>query len=261
LPFEDKIVFLSEEGWKATDGKNIWSLSTQMNGLISDGYFTTGSYTDADEVVREKGEDWSAVYYPENEQFQFLTNNDDLANYVFVGHFLVPLLLEERGVSELETGNLVGWTRHQYDSHELTCLGTYTNTSGITKIIAGASDGFVYELDYGTDDDSDNIATLLVTDWLNLGLPTGVTKTIRRGFVEWTASASATATFTIDIDYADTDDHSTLTNDSTGVLDGASTSFGLKGTGRVFRLSLVESSEIGIDVAKITVWYRDEGVR
>jgi len=156
IAFEDKIMFLSEEGWKATDGKNIWDLSSKINRLVGDGYF-----------ISSEGENYSAVYYPEKEQFQFLANHSTLTNYVFVGHLLMPLLLEGSGASELETGNIVGWSYHQYASDELTCLGTYTNSSGITKLIAGASDGFVYELDSGNTDDGAYIATSLKTDWLS----------------------------------------------------------------------------------------------
>ena len=256
-PFgDDKVQFLSEEGWKVTDGKNIWSLSTKINGLIGDGYFT-----DNEILYPDFRTNYSTVYYPEKEHFQCLINHNSLADYVFVGHDIAQLLQEELGQAENILMPVMRWTRHQYDNHELTCLGTYTDTSGITKVIAGASDGFVYLLDSGDDDDGTNIATSLVTDWLNLGMPGGVSKTVRRGYVEWTADASTTAIFTVDIDYADTDDHRTLTNDSTGTLDATTSSFTLKGTGKVFRFSLTESSQIVTSLSKISIYYRDHGMR
>ena len=188
-------------------------------------------------------------------------NHSSLTNYVFVGHFLVPLLLEGRGASELETGNIVGWSYHDYANDELTCLGTYTNSSGITKLIAGASDGFVYELDSGTDDDGSNIATSLITDWLTLGTPMGVSKVVRRGFVAWTASGSATLNFRVDIDFANTDEDSSITNDSTGVDDGELSNFDLTGTGELFRISITESSSVSVDLSNITLYFRTLGLR
>jgi hypothetical protein len=250
LPFKDKIVFLSEEGWKATDGKNIWSLSTAIDGLVADGRF-----------VKAEKDNWSSVYYPEKEQFMSLVNHSSLQDRIYIGHFLVPLLLEGMGADELKIGELVSWTYHQYDNDELTCLGTYTDTSGLTKVIAGGADGIVYELDSGTQDDSSNIECNLQTDWLALGTTLGESKRVRRGYVGWTAATSASASFVTDVDYGRTDDAKTITNDSTGTRDGGTSQITMKGTGKVFRFTFNESSDDTIGLHNIVVYFQSEGLR
>ena len=250
LTFKDKVIFLSEEGWKATDGKDIWDLSENINGLVEDKYLT----------IKEK-ENYSVAYYPEKEHFQFLINHSTEDPKVVVGHFLVPLLLKPTGISELVKQNIMGWTYHEYDYDELTCVGNYTDSDGITKIIAGASDGFVYLLDSGTDDDGEDITTRLRTDWLSLGAPRSITKTIRKGYLTYGTSGTISLGLTVDIDFAATDETTTLTGSAVDIDDSINESFPLTGTGELFRFTLLETSSKSLDLMGFTIQFRNEGVR
>jgi len=250
LMFKDKIVFLSEEGWKATDGTDIWDLSENISGLIEDGYIT----------IKEK-ENYSVAYYPEKEHFEFLINHSTLDPIVVVGHFLVPLILKPTGVSELVKQNIMGWTYHEYDYDELTCMGNYTDSNGITRVIAGASDGFVYLLDSGLDDDGEDITTKLRTDWLSLNVPRSITKTIRKGYLAYGTSGTISLGLTVDIDFAATDETTTLTGGDVDVDDSINESFPLTGTGELFRFTLLETSSKSLDIMGLTVQFRSEGIR
>jgi len=250
LTFKDKVIFLSEEGWKATDGKDIWDLSENINGLVEDKYLT----------IKEK-ENYSVAYYPEKEHFQFLINHSTEDPKVVVGHFLVPLLLKPTGISELVKQNIMGWTYHEYDYDELTCVGNYTDSDGITRIIAGASDGFVYLLDSGTDDDGEDITTRLRTDWLSLGAPRSITKTIRKGYLTYGTSGTISLGLTVDIDFTATDETTTLTGGDVDIDDSINESFPLTGTGELFRFTLLETSTKSLDVMGFTIQFRSEGIR
>ena len=250
LTFKDKVIFLSEEGWKATDGKDIWDLSENINGLVEDGYLT----------INEK-ENYSVAYYPEKEHFQFLINHSTEDPKVVVGHFLVPLLLKPTGISELVKQNIMGWTYHEYDYDELTCVGNYTDSDGITRIIAGASDGFVYLLDSGVDDDGEDITTRLRTDWLSLGAPRSITKTIRKGYLTYGTSGTISLGLTVDIDFAATDETTTLTGSTVDIDDFINESFPLTGTGELFRFTLLETSDESLDLMGFTIQFRSEGIR
>ena len=96
---------------------------------------------------------------------------------------------------------------------------------------------------------------------MTLGTSKGETKTIRKGYVTWTADASATLTFVTDVDFAATNDDTDITNDSTGVNDGESSAMDLKGTGRVFRFTLNESSSIDLSLSNIGIYFRSQGLR
>lgn len=250
LTFKDKIIFLAEEGWKATDGKDIWDLSSNISGLLEDGYIT----------INEK-ENYSVAFYPEKEQLQFLINHSTLDPKVIVGHFLVPLILKPTGISELVKQNIMGWTYHEYDYDELTCIGNYTDSDGITRVIAGASDGFVYLLDSGTDDDGEDITTKLRTDWLSLGTPRSITKTIRKGYLSYGASGTISLGLTVDIDFAATDETSTLTGSTVDVDNSINEDFPLTGTGELFRFTLFETSSKSLDIMGLTIQFRSDGIR
>jgi len=174
---------------------------------------------------------------------------------------LVPLILKPTGVSELVKQNIIGWTYHEYDYDELTCMGNYTDSDGITRVIAGASDGFVYLLDSGTDDDGENITTRLRTDWLSLGLPRSITKTIRKGYFSYGTSGTISLGFTVDIDFTITDDTSTLTGSDVDVDDSINESFPLTGTGELFRFTFLETSSKSLDIMGLTIQFRSEGIR
>ena len=250
LTFKDKIVFLSEEGWKATDGSDIWDLSENISGLLEDGYVT----------INER-ENYSVAFYPEKEHFQFLINHSTLDPRVIVGHFLVPLILKPTGISELVKQNIIGWTYHEYDYHELTCISNYTDSDGITQIIAGASDGFVYLLDSGTDDDGSNITTKLRTDWLSLGVPRSLTKTNRKGYLTYGTNGTISLGITVDIDFSTTGETSTVTGGDVDLDNSINESFDLTGTGELFRYTLLETSSQSLDISGLTIMFRVEGVR
>jgi len=250
LTFKDKIVFLSEEGWKATDGTDIWDLSDNISGLIDDGYMT----------INEK-ENYSVAYYPEKEHFEFLISHSTEDPMVVVGHFLVPLILKPTGISELVKQNIMGWTYHEYDYHALTCIGNYTDSNGITRVIAGADNGFIYLLDSGTDDDGENITTKLRTDWLSLGIPRSITKTIRKGYLTYGTSGTISLGLTVDIDFTATDETTTLTGGDVDIEDSINESFPLTGTGELFRFTLLETSTKSLDLMGLVVQFRSEGVR
>jgi hypothetical protein len=252
LPFEDQVVFLSEEGWKATDGKSIYPLSAKINGLIEDGYITTNERNN-----------YSAVYYPEKEQFQYLCNHSTNNPQVYVGHLLAPLMLASQGilgVSEQSLGNLMAWTYHEYDFHTLTCLGTYTNDTGITKVIAGDDNGFVYLLDSGHDDDGSNISATLKTDWLTFGAR-AFTKTIRRGYLTYATDGTVALDLVADLDFTATNETTSFTGGSVDLDNAINESFDLTGTGEVFRFTLTESSTQSLDILGLSIMYRVDGTR
>ncbi len=252
LHFEDQVVFLSEEGWKATDGKSIYPLSTKINGLIEDGYITIN-----------ESNNYSAVYYPEKEQFQYLCNHSTENPQVYVGHLLAPLMLASQGiigVSEKSLGSMMSWTYHEYDFHTLTCLGTYTNSNGITKVIAGDNNGIVYLLDSGSDDDGSNISVRLQTDWLTFGAR-AFTKTIRRGYMTYATDGTIAMNLVADLDFTATNEISSFTGASVDIDDAINESFDLTGTGEVFRFTLTESSSQSLDLMGLSFLYRVDGTR
>ena len=190
IPFEDKVIFLSEEGWKSFDGVNLYDLSESIRPLAEQGYITIG-----------QNANYSAVYYPIADQFLYLCNHSSLTKRVFAGHFIVPLLYINKGIPEQLSQNIVGWTYHEYPNHTLTCLGTYTDTLGITRVIAGSSTGYVYLLDSGSADVNYDIPYAMLTGWQPLGKSPGVSKTIRLGFISLAADIDCTLTFQIEKDY------------------------------------------------------------
>ena len=136
-----------------------------------------------------------------------------------------------------------------------------TLSNGITRVIAGASDGFVYLLDSGTDDDGEVITTKLQTDWLSLGLPESETKTIRKGRLGYKTSGTISMDFVVDIDYKATDDTTTFTGGDVGINDSINEKFDMTGTGELFRFTLIETSTESLSIMGITINYRSEGVR
>jgi len=251
LTLKDKIIFLSESGWKATDGKDIWDLSDNINGLIESGYLT----------LAEK-ENYSVAYYPEKEQVQFLMNHSTLTPQIVVGHFLVSLILKPTGISELFKQNLMGWTYHEYDYHELTCLSTYTDSNGITKVIAGASNGFVYELDSGTDDDGSNITTKLRTDWMPLNVPRSETKLIRKGYLTYKAGGTIDLNLTVDVDFTGSEeDPYNFTGGDVDLDDTINESFNMSNTGELFRFTFLETSSESLSIMGIVLKFRSLGAR
>ena len=190
LRLEDKVVFLSEEGWKAFDGRNLYSISDNINALIKQKYVTI-----------DEAENYSVAYYPEKKHFQFLINHSTLPPIIPVGHFLVPLMFIDRGIPEQTSENIVVWTYHKYDYHALTCFSTYTDLNGITRLIAGDNNGNVYQLDYGKNDNGNNIHCKMSSGWLSLGVPSSYVKTIGKQFVSFVTNDDGDIDFVIDVDF------------------------------------------------------------
>jgi hypothetical protein len=258
LPFEDKVVFLSEEGWKATDGKNVYALSENINASIADGW----ANTPAGEVL---GENISAAWYPEKSQMHFNINHTTLGQRVFVGHFLFPLLMIGKGSAQQDVGAIVAWTYHDYASHELTTFGTYTDASGITRLIAGDNAGWIYVLDSGTFDTGADgvenaIATTFQTDWVAFKEGRGFTKTVRRGFLDYVASGATTLTLNVEKDFSDTDDTQSISGTG-GVGSAIGAKFHLSGTAKRYRYTITESSKFSFNINGLSIFYRIEGRR
>ena len=253
LPLEDKVIFLSEEGWKATDGTDIYDLSPKINRLIADGYITIN-----------ENENYSIAYYPKKSQFQFLINHSTLDPMVVVGHLLVPLMLASKGIigiSEKALGDMVGWTRHEYDYHVLTCLANYTDSSGITRIVAGSNNGYVYLLDSGASDDEHDIQINLVTDWLNLDRPQNHTKITRKGCLSYCTDGTINLELKEDRDFKLTGDLTTFTGAGRGIDDAVNESFDLAGSGELFRYTFSEVGSQKLNINSLLIWLRDLGIR
>ena len=178
-----------------------------------------------------------------------------------MGHFLVPLLLKPTGISELVKQNIMGWTYHEYDYDELTCIGNYTDSNGITRVIAGASNGFVYLLDSGATDNGENITTRLQTDWLSLGSPRSMTKTIRKGYLTYGTSGTIALSLVVDQDFTAINETTTLTGGDVDLDDSINESFALTGTGELFRFTIVETSDKSLDIMGLTIQFRLDGIR
>ena len=255
IPFEDKVVFLSEEGWKSFDGKNLYSMSEFVNGWREDGYYTP-----------TEAAGYQSVYYSDREQFLTLMEHSSETDIMAVGHFLIPLTMADQGAPEFGTGVLASWTYHVYANHTLTAIGTYTDSSDITRVLAGDSGGWVYELDSGTADvnaggTSKNIAYTFQTDWSTLGTERYETKVCRRGYLAYTSSTTDTATFNIEKDFSDTDDTQTVTCVTSGVDDAHIQKLHLTGTGEVFRFTLSGSTQQSLGIIALQIYYRNLGIR
>jgi len=262
LEYKDKVIFLSEEGWKAFDGKDIYDLSFKINSLIRDKY-----------ISYDQRNNYSAVRYPVREQLMYLIKHSSLADVTMVGHFLVPLLLVDRGIPEEKAENIVSWTTHEY-SQTFHCLTEYTDSDGIIRVIAGDSLGFVYLLDSGTQDNGSNYAFEIKTGWLPLGTPMTLDKTLRMINVTYTTSATADITFNIDIDFNLAQDTITLPGaDSTytgytwagfaynGVDGNLSENYEIKGSGKLYRFHITATQNQQFIISGITLQLRGEGLR
>jgi len=263
LEYKDKVIFLSEEGWKAFDGVDIYDLSFKINrSMLVDGYVTYNEY-----------QNYSAVKNPTREQFQYLIKHSTLTDLVLVGHFLVPLLFVDKGIPEEKAANIVSWTQHSY-AKTFTCLGNYTDANGILRMCAGDNGGIVYQLDTGTQDDGANYEATMKTGWLSLGSPQTVDKTLRMINITYTTSAEADMTFAVDIDFMINQDTITLPGTEAtyagyawcgsayaGVDGNLSVNHRTRGTGKLFRFGISGTQNQQFILSGITVQLRGEGLR
>ena len=266
IPFEDKVVFLSEEGWKSFDGVNLYDLSRSIRPLAEQGYISIG-----------QNANYSAVYYPVKDQFLYLCNHSSLTKRMFVGHFLVPLLYINKGIPEQLSQNIVGWTYHEYPNHTLTCLGTYTDSLGIQRVIAGGSDGYVYQLDSGNADVTYDIPYAMQTGWQPLGKSPGASKTVRLGFLSMAASGGFSPTFTVEKDYESPFYSAALAIAELnpaycgycycgytfiGSREGFTKRVSIPGSpGQLYRFGLSGSDQVDLTLQAMTFMFRTEGVR
>ena len=266
IPFEDKVIFLSEEGWKSFDGVNLYDLSKSIRPLAELGYITPS-----------QNARYSAAYYPVKDQFLYLCNHSTLTKRVFVGHFIVPLLYINKGIPEQLSQNIVGWTYHEYPNHTLTCLGAYTDSLGIQRVIAGSSNGYVYLLDSGNADVTYDIPYAMLTGWQPLGKSPGVSKTVRLGFLSLSASGGCTLTFTIEKDYESPFYSAALTIDELstafcgycycgytflGSREGITKRVAIPGSpGQLYRFGLSGTDKVDLTLQAMTFMYRTDGFR
>lgn len=260
LEFKDFCVFLSEEGWKIFDGANIYDASRQLKAL------TRANYFDPDEA-----DNYQAAYYPDKEQMHFLLNHSSYTKIVMVGHWLAPLF--ERIPVENISNPDVGWTYHQYDNHTLTTLGT-CRSGGLTILVAGSSDGKVYQLDTGFDDENNDIAIAFETGWLPLTENRSLTKTLRVINVTYAASAAGTVSLIVDIDHTRDVGTYTLTSGGgaytgyafcnaayCGVYSTSNENQNAAGTGRLFRFRVTDTSDNTFMLMSVGGNFKVHGVR
>jgi len=261
LQFEDKVVFLAEEGWKSCDGKTIYDLTGNVRGWVRAKY-----------ISKDQADNYSAVYYPVKSQFMFLMNVQ--VPIVAVGHFLVPLLFVDKGIPEQKAENLVGWTYHKYDNHTLTCFGSYTDADGIQRVIAGSSLGYVFQLDSGTTDDGYDISYLALTGWNSLGTPESYLKFLRRVYLLYTTSEEHDIDIFIERDFMPKDVPQVVTGVNAAYCGYCYCGYaycGIDGSineiikqslkGKLFRIKVEGTSDQELVIQKIVWHFRTETVR
>jgi hypothetical protein len=264
----DKCIFLSEEGVKAFDGKNLYNYSKRINALGRAGYWSYNEY-----------DRYTTIYYPQREQFQILMNTSNFEPMVLIGHLIVPLMYPQyEQIPEQYIMDAIAWTYHQYDYHTLTCLGTYTDTYGITKPIAADDDGYIYKLDTDSLDDTNPIEYKISTGWLTLTpdeIPTStITKTLRKFQLSYVTNIEGTINIDIDSDFK----VGVFNLVATGTIatycgycycgycwcnvDGTlSELFDTNACGKLFKFNISSSDEQQIYILKFVVHFRYEGVR
>lgn len=263
LQREDEIIFLSEEGWKAFDGVNLYPISEKINSVIAEGYATLS-----------EAENYSAVVYSERDQFYYLSNHSTLAKQVFVGHFLVPLLYIDKGIPEQKSENIVSWTYHRYPNQVLTCLAQFTDTNGVSRIMAGSSTGYVYELDTGSKDDGELISFKIQSGWFRLGTPEDIEHTVRVINVTYVTDVMAEIIFDLEINFLPRIFTETLYGvDATycgyaycgyaycGIEGGVTDMIKATGTGQWFRYSMEGEAEQSFLLNSVAFRSRIEGTR
>jgi hypothetical protein len=127
---------------------------------------------------------------------------------VMVGHALSSLYQDVSRENTLDEP-FIGWTYHQYPNQSITCLGSYTDANGLTKIICGDNYGFMYTMDDGVQDNGYDITFNIETGWSTLTNPTykslrdftSITKKLRVLNVSFSSGTELTRTLEIDVDH------------------------------------------------------------
>src|SRR4030067_2918955 len=189
IELPDRVIFIAEEGIKATDGRTVYDIGKTLRPLVVSKYFTLSN-----------GLEYTAMYYPEKKQIQLMLYSATLTRYVIVGHLLDALYRESN--PEYSTGEMtIAWTYHNYSNHTFRTLGKYTDTDGMTRLIAGSHTGYVYLLDHGTDDDTYDIEMEVQLGWSNFGMPTALTKILRIINISYEAPDTTEARVYYDTDF------------------------------------------------------------
>lgn len=273
-----KVYFISEEGYKATDGKAVYDVGKRLGALSRAQYFTDTASVE-----------YTSVYYPEKFQIHINFYHATLNNIVLVAHLLDTLYQEvgvNASVGETAPTTAVGYTYHEYDyhasTHALRTLGTYTDATGVERPIAGSDDGFVYLLDSGVhdtgyDDAANHIAINVETGWTPMGAPEQITKTLRGIHMRYSSDVTAgsgSALLYYDVDFTRGSNSVALTGggaaytggpmgtanynflgvtENLGVIDSA--------VGRMFRYRLYDLSHNNFCLLEITPYFRLENRR
>lgn len=264
VTFQDKIMFLSAEGWKVTDGRSVQDVSKRLISLNRSQYI---SYTEK--------KNYSASYYPTRKQVLFLMDHSSYTKVMMVGHLLSSLYSDVASETTVDEP-YIGWTYHQYDSHELTTVGRYTDSNGVERVLAGDTSGYVYLLDTGTQDDGNDLTWQIETGWNAFDMPIPVSKQLRMINVVYSSNAEGTVSMAVDVDYVNDLDALTLTHGSgsyCGYVYCNAAYPGLAGVytenlpvsdacvGRKFRFRLYDTSGYDFSLMSISVMFRLAGLR
>jgi hypothetical protein len=268
--FQDKILFLSAEGWKVTDGRSVQDVSKRLIALNRSQYI---SYTEQ--------LNYSSAYYPTRKQILFLMNHSSYTKVMMVGHFLSSLYADVATENTVDEP-YIGWTYHEYDYHTISALGRYTDSNGVEQVLAGDILGYVYLLDSGSQDDGNDISWKIETGWQSFNVPLPMTKQLRMvNFVYASNAALVTPPLceinvAIDVDY--TNDVCALIlkqgagtycgyaycNSSYPGIAGVSTenlSVSDSCVGRKFRFRISDTSGYDFSLLSISSMYRFAGLR
>lgn len=222
ITLTDKVIFLSEEGVKCTDGRTVYDIGKKLGALQRSGFF---SYNNK--------ENYTAVYYPDKRHFLINMSDvesSDVTSFILVGHWLASLYMDITP-EFAQADNYVGWTYHQYThntevgysgtiTNNFQTLGTFTDSNGITRVAAGSLDGYVYQLDYGLadgDDAATAIEMIIETGWYDLGIPVSITKTIRSINVTYAGGSAGNVKLYCDVDFTRNTSYSTLAGSGTNM--------------------------------------------
>lgn len=271
IGFVDKVMFLSEEGWKITDGRAIYDVSKRLSSLVQN-----GSISWPNRLL------YSAVYYPARKQALFLMGN---IGYMMVGHVLSSLYQDVAKEDSIDEP-YIGWTYHTYDNQTLKTLAHYTDSNGLTKVVAGSSDGYIYTLDEGIQDNGNPIPYLFETMWSSLTLQgyksirdfTSLTKVLRFINVCYSSGGTDTRTVEVDVDNARAVDSVTLTQGSASYCGGTGAycevlycgglgyytenkALGAVCTGRKFRIRISGTDSTSFAIQEINCRFRISGLR
>jgi hypothetical protein len=273
-----KVYFLSEEGYKATDGRLLYDIGKRLRSLSQAQYLTTTAAVD-----------YTSIYYPEKCQIHTNFYHATLNNFSLIAHLLDTLYQEigpESSAGSTNPLQNVGFTYHEYDYHTptyaLRTLGTYTDATGITRPIAGSNDGFVYVLDSGThdvgyDDTSNAIAINVETGWTAMGVPEQVTKTLRGINIRYASDVTANAGSALlyyDVDFVRGSNSVALTGGGAAYTGGpmGSANYNFLGVsenlpvvdtavGRMFRFRLYDLSHNNFTLLSMVPYFRMENRR